>query len=442
MSTKIKAFIGRTGGIAIKAQVVLEPVIYVAIDVAKYYHKAIIFDLNRKILEQPFGFDLSKDGFEKLIERIEFHAREQNAKEVAIGLEATGHYYENLAEHLRAKGYKVFLFNPYSTFKVRNLRLDYVKTDEIDTKAIGEAMLLGEGNKIIDEPAVYRQLRLLTRFRRAKNRARQALKNQMLRDLDRIWPGLMKDAKTHRSGLFTNLWNSKIARQIMKLNLLPQEIARLTPKDFLAICKSQGFKNIGIYWVSKIIGHAEKVLPCETAECFIHQQVMQTNLKLLEDLDKVIDELERQVGVLIHATPAIRLLSIEGVSSVTAAEFIAEIGNPQKYKYPGQWVKLAGLNASRYQTGITDRKNTPITKVGNRLFRDTVFTIARNISRWEPFFIAYKDKFLAKGKHIQKVYGAVGNKFIRNAFYMMLRNENFDPEYESKREKNQIRSTI
>lgn len=435
MSTKVKEHIGSANEVTFKMKVETAAVIYVAIDVAKYYHKAIIFDMNKRILEQPFDFDLSRDGFDKLVEKIEFQVRQQQAKQIAIGLEATGHYHENLVEHLRGRGYSVYLFNPYATFKTRSLHLDYVKTDELDVKAIGEAMIMGKGREILAEPEVYRQLKLLTRFRRAKIQARQVLKNQMLRDLDKLWPGLLKAGKGDKLGLFFNLWNSKIARQILQLNILPQDLAQASPEQLVELCREKGLKNIGLNWADKIIKHAAKALPCSREEAAVHRKVLDINLKLLQELDTLVEELERNIGLLFHQTTATCLLSIQGLSEITAAEFIAEIGNPDKYTCPGEWIKLAGLNASRYQSGKTDRAENPITKVGNRQLRYIVFMIARNISRWEPFFVAYRNKFCDKGKHIRRVYGAVANKFLRVAFYMLRRRLNFDPNYEEKREK-------
>ena len=412
--------------------VIIETPLYVAIDVAKYYHKAMIFDFDRNVIEPPFTFDISREGFNQLMEKIEINSKRTGTNSIVVGMEATGHYNETLLEHLKARGLKVMLFNPYATFKTRALDIDYVKTDEIDLKAIGQAMLLGKGREARDEEAVYKDLRLLTRFRRAKNNARRMLKNQMLRDLDRLWPGLMKDAHNPK-GLFTNLWHSKVARELLKLDVLPQQIADIAPKELLSIFKERKAKAVGPMWAEKIVKHASVSLHCKGTEAEMHRHVLRTNLRLLEDLDKLIEDLDKQISLLLYKTPGIYLLSIQGVSFVRIGEFIAEIGNPYKYREPGEWVKLAGLNASRYQSGKVDRQNNPITKVGNSYLRGTLFSIARDIARWEPLFIGLKEKFCGRGKHIQVAYGAVANKFLRVAFSLMLRKQNFDPSYEKEK---------
>ncbi len=434
MSIQVKEVKGSQAEPATLIEATLEPVVYVAIDVAKYFHKAIIFDLDKHILEKPFTFDLSREGFSTLLEKVKHHTKQLGTTSVVVGMEATGHYHETLVEHLRANGFKVLLFNPYVTFKTRVLSIDYVKTDEIDLKAISEAILLGKGREVQDEDKVYKELKLLTRFRRAKCSNRTILKNQLQRDLDRLWPGLLKECRS-KTGLFTNLWQSKVARALLNLNVLPQQVAVMRPQELLALLKAQAVKGIGLHWANKIIKHAANALPCNGSEAIVHLHVVKTNLKLLASLDTLIEELERSIAILLQETPGIYLLSIQGISTIRVAEFIAEIGNPYKYHHPKEWVKLAGLNPSRYQSGTIDRKINPMTKVGNSLLRHTLFSIARDICRWEPLFVAYKNQLCARGKNIQVAYGAVANKFLRVAFSMMLRKTNFIPDYEQKKEK-------
>lgn len=415
----------------LKFEIVSPKVLYVAIDVAKYYHKAIIFDLQKNILEQPFSFNISREGLEILLDKIKFHAEKNKTNSVVVGLEATAHYHENLTEHLKKHGFKVLVINPFFTFKTRSLKVDYVKTDEIDLKAIAETMLLGKGKEFQEEQDVYKELKLLTRFRRAKNQARKNLKNQMLRDLDRLWPALLKDSQSGQ-GLFFNPWKSKVARALLKLGPQPQQIAIMSPIKLLQFIKDQGIKGIGLKWAVKIIEHAKNCLGCESFEASVHQQVLQSNLILLENLDKLIENLDCQIAILLPQTHGAYLLSIRGISIIRTAEFIGEIGHPYKYHAASEWVKLAGLDSSRYQSGKYDRKNNPITKTGNSYLRASLFSIARDIARWEPYFKKFKDKLTSRGKHIQVAYGAVANKFLRVAFSLMLRKTNFDGDYEKK----------
>lgn len=276
MSVQVKEIIGRTGETAFVAIGTLPPTIYVAIDVAKFYCKAMIFDLNRNVLEKPFDFNITKSGLDILSVKIDCWAQKLKTMDIVVGLDPTAHYHEPLVEQLKHKQYRVYLINPYATFKVRALDSDYVKTDRLDVGAIAKAILLGKGRRVEDEPEIYNALRRLTRFRRSKNLARTILKVQMLRDLDRLWPYLVKYAKDSQ-GLFSNLWGSKVARVLFKLNLLPQEIANLTPQALVKLSKEKELIGLGPHWAQKIIKHASQTLSCRLDIAKIHQQVFLTN---------------------------------------------------------------------------------------------------------------------------------------------------------------------
>jgi len=118
----------------------------------------------------------------------------------------------------------------------------------------------------------------------------------MLRDLDCIWAGLNRDCKSSE-GLFTDLWNSKIARGLMNLGLSPAQIAQMSTQELIRLIKAQSIKGIGPDWARKIIKHAASVLPCDEKTADIHLQVMKTNLKMLEDLDNLIKELDRKTAI-------------------------------------------------------------------------------------------------------------------------------------------------
>ena len=74
----MKEYTGRSGQPVFAATIDIDPVIYVTIDAAKYYHKAMIFDLNKNVLEPLFTFDLSRKVFSILLEKIAKHADRYN----------------------------------------------------------------------------------------------------------------------------------------------------------------------------------------------------------------------------------------------------------------------------------------------------------------------------------------------------------------------------
>ncbi|NUH85591.1 hypothetical protein HUN92_18005 [Bacillus firmus] len=68
----------------------------VAIDAAKFTHKAILSSFYGDILVRPFDFDASLSGFELVKKKIEEVMNAHEIEEVVVGIETTGHYYEDL----------------------------------------------------------------------------------------------------------------------------------------------------------------------------------------------------------------------------------------------------------------------------------------------------------------------------------------------------------
>lgn len=67
-----------------------------------------------------------------LVDKIEKAKHFCQAERVFVGIEATGHYYEDMVRILTEEGYSVHIINPASTHEERKQHLTYTKTDYID----------------------------------------------------------------------------------------------------------------------------------------------------------------------------------------------------------------------------------------------------------------------------------------------------------------------
>jgi transposase len=68
----------------------------------------------QEILEPCFEIDIFRTGFQQLCNVIDQVVAEKKAKVLFIGMEPTGHYFENLARHLRSRYRHVRLVNTYA----------------------------------------------------------------------------------------------------------------------------------------------------------------------------------------------------------------------------------------------------------------------------------------------------------------------------------------
>ncbi|MCL0090174.1 IS110 family transposase, partial [Dehalococcoidia bacterium] len=169
----------------------LEKITIVPIEIGKSYHRALMADYFGTIFKQPFEFHSSHEGITFLHNTISRVSREQQSEKILLGMEATGHYYKKPAASIYELGYEnLFVLNPLSTAQCRKAGLTWSKTDDLDLRSIGQALLSGYGTMYRPEKPVWENLRELGRYRRFQVRHQTALKNKVHVMVDNLLPGI------------------------------------------------------------------------------------------------------------------------------------------------------------------------------------------------------------------------------------------------------------
>lgn len=105
---------------------------YCGIDIAKNKHYACVVDSHGLEIVSAFGFDNSKDGFDLFRNKL----KDIDLSNTLFGMEATGHYGDNLICFLYNKSFKVGIINPIQTNALRKMNIRKTKTDKVDTYLI------------------------------------------------------------------------------------------------------------------------------------------------------------------------------------------------------------------------------------------------------------------------------------------------------------------
>ena len=114
---------------------------FVGIDVALRDHRAAVLDRDGEAVGKSFTIPATKDGVTALLEAL--RTRGATAVDSVIGLEASGHLWENLEAALVGAGYRVLVLNPVQTRRYRDLVRRKAKTDDIDAMRADRASALG-----------------------------------------------------------------------------------------------------------------------------------------------------------------------------------------------------------------------------------------------------------------------------------------------------------
>ena len=123
----------------------------VGIDVASRTHRVAVLGPGGEAVGKSFTIEATAAGFADLLRAL--RARGAEPGQTVIGLEATGHLWENLEGYLTRAGYRVVV-NPLQTRRYRDVLRKKAKTDDVDAYVIAGLLRSGEAEAsyVPDEP--------------------------------------------------------------------------------------------------------------------------------------------------------------------------------------------------------------------------------------------------------------------------------------------------
>ena len=387
--------------------------IYIGIDVAKSKHDCFITNSDGEVLRDAFTIQNSKAGFLELYETIRSFEPNPSFQNIRIGLEATGHYSNNLIDFLLAKNLNPVVLNPLSTNLFRKGQsLRKTKTDKSDARFI-TLMLITEDIKPYS-PVSYHisELKSLTRHRFRLVQERSRFKISYSRILDIVFPEL--------SGV---VWSISQKSMLFMLLELPNTKAigqcHLTRLACLLEKNSHGRYNrdkaIEIRELARnSIGSNSPALAFEL------QQIIRSILFLQEE----IALLDNQIKTAVQEIDS-PIMSIPGISYTLAAMILAEVGDVERFQSPAKLLAFAGCEPSTYQSGKFTATNTPMVKHGSRYLRNALYLAVKSAYLHSPSFRAYIDRKRAQGKHFYTAMSHGIKKMVRVLFAVLKRNITF-----------------
>ena len=342
-------------------------------------------------------------GFDRLFQRIQSAA--PDLSKVKVGLEATGHYSNNILGHLLDKGLATYVINPLHTNLYRkSLSLRKTKTDKVDARTIATMMLSDVGLKSYSDTSYQNEeLKSLTRYRFDKVADRAKLKQSVSRLVTILFPELEKLVSTlHMRSVYALLSEFPGAKQIAN--------AHLTRLANLLETASKGRyhkdKAIEIREAARIsIG---SVMPAKSLE-------LQHTVRLIRELDAEIEEIELAIRQIMDTLSA-PLLTIPGISYRMGAMILAEIGDFSRFDSLDKVLAFAGLSPSTYQSGQLTSSYAHMEKRGSRYLRYALINASKHVCLWNPTFAAYLAKKRAEGKHYNVAISHAAKKLVRLIF--------------------------
>lgn len=318
--------------------------VIVGIDIAKNVHWAGIILPNGKEIKKSFSFNNNKKGFESLVETVKNVLTMLNFEKSIIGMEPTGHYWKACARYLKQIDWiKVVTVNPFHVKSSKEFD-DNCQTKSDKKDCITIARLIKDARFF--EPylpeGVWAELRNLSNTRAELVRKQNAIKNRLIATMDEYFPEYTK--------VFKKIL-SRTSEEILKKCPFPEDIKSLGEEELLEHIKTTVKRGYSKKQVKEIFNLAKESIGTKDGIKGARFQ-LKMYIEEAEMLEKQINLTEEELENQLKETGFYEsLISIQGIGVVSAAMFVGEIGDINRFNSYEQIRRYAGLNLIENSSG-------------------------------------------------------------------------------------------
>ena len=383
---------------------------FVGIDISKFKHDCAIIDELGDVITPSWSFQNDCEGFSLFRELLDALDGEKK-----IGLEATGHYGQNLKLFLENNGFTFIEFNPLLIKRfVRSKSLRKTKTDSIDALMIARYLMTVEYKPYPPSFYTFEKLKSLTRFRDSLIRQRSKQLVELTNILDKVFP----EFKPFFKGKF-----SVTALYILAHYASPEKISNMNSKSYESLRRlSRGrFSMVDFVELKSLARNTVGA----TNDYLL--QEMEITIDIYNQLQSKVEEIEQQINdcVLVLDPP---ILTIPGIGVSSAAVILSEFGDFSKFSSPSKLLSFAGMEPRYFQSGTSECTGKMV-KHGSSHLRYAIMNCAQTVINNEPTFAAYYAKKRAEGKGHRVALSHIAKKLLRVIYTLQTKELTYNPEF-------------
>ncbi|HPT36638.1 MAG TPA: IS110 family transposase [Bacillota bacterium] len=401
---------------------VTEKTLIVGVDVASMTHFARAFDFRGIELGKIIRISNDAQGFRLFKLWVNELKGKYNRDTVMVGMEPTGHYWFNFAQFLKDSGIRIVLVNPFHVKRSKELDDNNpTKNDRKDPKTI--AMLVKDGRYQVPyvPEGLYSELRTAMETRWHIVQGLNAIGNRVKRWLSIYFPEFSK---------VFSAWEGKGALIVLKEFPTPEKVLQKGVDGIAARWRKDKLRPLGLKRAMRLVEAAKNSVGVREG-----LRAAETSLRMLlaeyEMKKQQLEEIMVLVEELIYQIPGIKeVLKIKGIGLVTAAGFMAEVGDLSRFDHPKQIQKLAGLNIRENSSGKHKGKTT-ISKRGRRRLRALLFQGIMPVVAKNPEFRRLHQYYTTRAQNpLKKKQSLIllCCKLIRIIFALMKKQVAYDPQ--------------
>ena len=393
--------------------------LHAGVDLALEKNVVVVINDPAQQLDQ-FSFSQDRSGYDYFLQRLEGLRQKHQASEVTVAMEPTNYFWKLLARELEQKKIPYHLVNSYTVKRHREGdQLDRSKDDRRDAKQIAELSRTGHYTQTRLQQGAYEDLR---QYGRLYDQLNQSVR----REKQVLW-GLVGQVFPELSQVFKNL-EGDTSQALLAACTPAALIHQMTIETFITKVRSAYTgKRLLISKLARLhrlssgsIGVTEGLPAIQLA--------IQVHLKSLQTLQKELEQVtSAMTDSLVSLPEAPYLLSIKSLGPVSAATFLADVGDPKRYQAAAQWVKLAGIQPVPRTSGKKQRSPTPMSHQGRPRLRTMLyFTCLRMVQQDQHFAQLYAHLQKRKKNPLTKMQalGVLMNKLL-HILWALIHNQSF-----------------
>lgn len=349
-----------------KIMSITERTLVIGIDIAKDVQYARAFDYRGIELSKVKSFENTAEGFKIFKDWIKLLAVEKQKNNIVVGMEPTGHYWFNLGHFLKGLGIRLVLVNPFHVKRSKELDDNsQTKNDRKDPKTIAKLVIDGRYSEPYIPEGIYSDLRIAMDMRESLSKNLNKIKNKVIEWLDKYFPEF--------SDVFCD-WEGKAALITLREFPTPEKVLSTGVQQIITAWKKEVNRAVGIKRAVNLVEAAKISIGIREGLRMAEKELM-SNLEQYELYLRQYEQLEKEIEELTLKVPGVKeMLTIKGVGIITAAGFIAEVGDIRRFIHPSQIQKLAGLNLIENSSG-KHKGRTTISRRGRSRLRAILFRV-------------------------------------------------------------------
>jgi transposase len=380
---------------------------YAGIDLGQRFHQVAVVDGSGQTVARSFRIGRGRRGVEQLVAGCR-----ADGESLAVSIEATGNYWNELVGALRQRGCEVYLISPKKGHDLRRFYAMHTKTDVTDAEALARMPLIDRGLKPVwVAPPMTASLLRLCRLRWKYRCEIANRKRRLSMYSDLVVPGI---------GAVMPLRYSQSARLFLRRYLSPLRARRLGQRRLTAVLSRAAWGKFSdekaqALWLC-IENAPDLGWSCE--DVLLEADVELDTLEALEDqvrrLDQRIAELYSEVD------PQQRLMRLPGLGEYLSAAITAHIGDPQRFETAKRLISYAGLDPRVKHTAGQSKPGQVLSKSGSPFLRAWAYLGASNVRRHDPHMKRYYDGLRERGKHYNVALCAAAARLLERCHEMLL----------------------